>query len=190
MLSLYILTLIQVSFHLLLLLFSCSVMFDSFDPMDCSMPVPVLHHLLEFAQLMLIESVIPSKHLILFYPLLLLPSIFPSSRVFSNEMALCLKWPKYWLKFQLQYQHQSVLPKNAQGWFPLGLTGLIFQTKGLSRVFPSTTFQKHQFFGAQPFFMVLHDLNQDLKMKFLKQRKRWCNVLLCIFFCEITSGKH
>ena len=38
----------------------------------------------------------PSNHLILFCPLLLLPSIFPSIRVFSNESALCIRWPKYW----------------------------------------------------------------------------------------------
>ena len=45
---------------------------------------------------MSIESVIPSNHLILCHPLLLLPSIFPSIRVFSNESALCIRWPKYW----------------------------------------------------------------------------------------------
>ena len=43
-----------------------------------------------------IESVMPSNHLILCHPLLLLPSIFPSLRVFSNESALCIRWPKYW----------------------------------------------------------------------------------------------
>ena len=43
-----------------------------------------------------IESVMPSNHLILCRPLLLLPSIFPSIRVFSNESALCIRWPKYW----------------------------------------------------------------------------------------------
>ena len=42
------------------------------------------------------ESVMPSHHLILCHPLLLLPSIFPSIRVFSNESALCIRWPKYW----------------------------------------------------------------------------------------------
>ena len=47
----------------------------------------------------------------------------------------------------------SVLPMNIQGWFPLGLTGLIsLLSKGLSRVFSSTTIWKHQFYGAQPFF--------------------------------------
>ena len=45
---------------------------------------------------MSIVSVMPSNHLILCYPLLLLPSIFPSIRVFSNESALCTRWPKYW----------------------------------------------------------------------------------------------
>ena len=43
-----------------------------------------------------IESVMPSNHLILCCPLLLLPSIFPNIRVFSNESALCIRWPKYW----------------------------------------------------------------------------------------------
>ena len=45
---------------------------------------------------MCIESVMPSNHLILCHPLLLLPSLFPSIRVFSNESALCIRWPKYW----------------------------------------------------------------------------------------------
>ena len=47
-------------------------------------------------KLMSIESVMPSNHLILCHPLLLLPSIFPSIRVFSNESALHIRWPKYW----------------------------------------------------------------------------------------------
>ena len=47
-------------------------------------------------KLMSIESVMPSNHLILCHPILLLPSIFPSTRVFSNESALCIRWPKYW----------------------------------------------------------------------------------------------
>ena len=47
-------------------------------------------------KLMSIESVMPSNHPVLCHPLLLLPSIFPSIRVFSNESALCIRWPKYW----------------------------------------------------------------------------------------------
>ena len=45
---------------------------------------------------MSIKSVMPSNHLILYHPLLLLSSIFPSIRVFSNESALSIRWPKYW----------------------------------------------------------------------------------------------
>ena len=48
------------------------------------------------SKLMSIESVMPFNHLILCHSLLLLPSIFPSIRVFSNELVLCLRWPKYW----------------------------------------------------------------------------------------------
>ena len=74
--------------------FSRSVMSD---PMNHSIPgLPVHHQLLEFTQIMSIESVMPSNHLILCRPLLLLPSIFPSIRVFSNESALHIRWPKYW----------------------------------------------------------------------------------------------
>ena len=66
--------------------------------MDCSTPgFPVLHHFPELAyKLMSIESVIPNNHLIFCHPLLLLPLIFPSINVFSNESALCIRWPKYW----------------------------------------------------------------------------------------------
>ena len=47
-------------------------------------------------KLMSIELVMPSNHLSLCHPILLLPSVFPSTRVFSNELALCIRWPKYW----------------------------------------------------------------------------------------------
>ena len=67
------------------------------DPMDCSTPgFPVHHQLPELLKLMSIESVMPSNHLILCHPLLLLPSIFSSIRVFSNELALHIRWAKFW----------------------------------------------------------------------------------------------
>ena len=66
------------------------------DSMDCSTPgLPVHHQSWSLLKLMFINSVIPSNHLILCRPLLL-PSIFPSIRVFSNESALRIRWPKYW----------------------------------------------------------------------------------------------
>ena len=67
--------------------------------MDCSTPgLPVHHQLpeLDMYSNISIESVVPSNHLILCHPLLLLPSVFPSIRVFSNESALHIRWPKYW----------------------------------------------------------------------------------------------
>ena len=99
-----------------------------------------------FLKHMSIELMMPSNYHILCHLLLLLPSVFPSIRVFSNESVLRIRWPKYW-SFPTS---TSVLPMNIQGWFPLGLTGLIsLLSKGLSRVFSSTTVQKCQFFCAQ-----------------------------------------
>ena len=94
---------------------------------------------------MSVESVMPSNHQILCHPLLLLPSTLPSIRVFSNESALPIRWPKYWSPAST-----SVFPMNTQDWFPLGWTGWIsLQANQLSRVFSNTTVQKHQFFSAQ-----------------------------------------
>ena len=94
-------------------------------------------------KLMSIELVMPSNHLILcHHPLLLLPSVFPSIRVFSNDSLLCIRWSKYW--------SFSISPsKEYSGLISLRLTGLILQSKGLSRVFSNTTVQKHQFFSVQ-----------------------------------------
>ena len=96
-------------------------------------------------KLMSIESVVSSNHLILCHPLLLLPSIFPNIRVFSNESALRIRWPKYW-SFSFR-----ISPSNEySGLIPLGWTGWIsLQSKRLSRVFSNTTVQKHQFFSIQ-----------------------------------------
>ena len=83
-------------------------------------------------------------HLILYQPLLQ-PSIFPSIRVFSNGLALHIRCLSIGVSASA-----SVVPMNIQGWFPLGLTGLIsLLSKGLWRVFSSTTMQKHQFFSTQ-----------------------------------------
>ena len=57
---------------------------------------PVHPQLQSLLKLMSIDLVMPSNYLILCRPLFLLPSIFPSIRVFSNESALCIRWPKYW----------------------------------------------------------------------------------------------
>ena len=97
------------------------------------------------SKLMPIESMMPCNHLILCCPLLLLPSIFPNIRVFSNESALCIRWPKYW-SFRF-----NISPSNEhQGLISFRMDWLdILAVQGLSRVFSNTTVQKHQFFGAQ-----------------------------------------
>ena len=95
-------------------------------------------------QFMSIKSKMPYNHLILHHPLLLL-SIFLSFRVFSNESALWIRWPKY-----LSFNFSISLSINIQGLFPLGLTGLILLSTGLLRVFSSTIVGKHQFLGSQP----------------------------------------
>ena len=83
------------------------------DPMDCSMPgSSVLCYLLEFVQFMSIELVMLSNHLILCHPLLLLPSIFLSIRVFSNELTLRIRWPKYWsfsFNISLSNEHPGLI---------------------------------------------------------------------------------
>ena len=67
------------------------------NPTDCSTPTSLsITNSRNLLKLMFIESVMPSNHLILCCPLHLSPSIFPSLRVFSNESALSIRWPKYW----------------------------------------------------------------------------------------------
>ena len=101
-------------------------------------------------ELMSIESVMPSDHLILCRPLLL-PSIFPSIRGFSNESVLRIRWPKYW-SFSF-----SISPSNEySGLIAFGLTGLILQFKGLSRVFSNTTIQNYQFFSTHHQFSYIN----------------------------------
>ena len=78
--------------------FSHSVVSDSLQPNEPQHTRPPLSitNSQSSPKPMFIESVMPSNHLILCRPLLLLPSFFPSIRVFSNESALCIRWPKYW----------------------------------------------------------------------------------------------
>ena len=121
------------------------------DPMDCSTSgFPVLHYLPDFAQIYVhcISDAIQPSHSVppsspFAFILLQYQGLFQwvSS---SHQMAKVL---------YLQLQHISM---NISGWFPLGFTGLIsLQSKGLSRVFSSTTIQKHQFSGIQPYMTTV-----------------------------------
>ena len=101
---------------------------------------PVLHYLPEFVQNHVHWIMMPSNHLILCcIPFFFYLQSLPVSWVFTSGG-------------QSIGASASVLPMNIQGWFPLGLTGLIsLQSKGLSRVFSSTIIRKHQFFSTQSF---------------------------------------
>ena len=99
--------------------------------MECNMPgFPDLHYPWNLLKLMSIESMMPSNYLILCCPLLLLLSIFPNTRVFSNESALCIRWPKYWsFNFSINLSNEY-----SGGWFPLGFTCCPLLSKGLSNI--------------------------------------------------------
>ena len=116
------------------------------NPMDCSTPgFPVHHQLPELAQINVHQignAVQPSHPLSSPSP----PAFNLSHiRVFSNESALCIRWPKYW-SFSF-----SISPSNEySALISFRLTGLSsLLSKGLSRVFSNTTVQKHQFFSTQ-----------------------------------------
>ena len=94
------------------------------------------------------ELVMPSNHLILCCPLLLLPSIFPSIRIFSSELALCIRSPNCW-SFNFSF---SISPSNEYSGlisFRIDWFGLLAVQWTLG-VFSSTRIRKHQFFTSQP----------------------------------------
>ena len=96
-------------------------------------------------KLISIESVMPSNHLILCRPLLLPPSIFHSIRVFSNESALRIRWPKYWsFSFSISPSNEySGLISFRMSWLDL------LAVQGTLKSLLQHHIQKHQFFGAQ-----------------------------------------
>ena len=96
-------------------------------------------------KLMSIKLVMTSNHLILCRLLLLLPQIPPSIKVFSNELTLRIRWPKYWsFSFNISPSNEHPgLISFRMDWLDL------LAVQGTPRVFSNTTVQKHQFFGAQ-----------------------------------------
>ena len=90
--------------------------------------LPVHHQLPESTQIQSIDSVMPSNHLILCRPLFLLPSIFPSIRVFSDESALRIRWPKYWsFSFNISpsNQHPGLISFRVDWLEPLAVQGTL-----------------------------------------------------------------
>ena len=131
-----------------LLLFSCSVVSDSLQPQGLQharLPCPSLS-LGVYSDLMSIESMMPSNYPSSAIPFSSCPQSFPASGSFPVTQFFTSGGQSIGVSASA-----SVFPMNIQGWFPLGLTGLIsLLSKGLSRVFSITTVRKHQFYGAQP----------------------------------------
>ena len=147
--------------------FSHSVMSDILQPhgLQHSRTAFSITNSQSLLKLMSIESVMPSNHLILCHPLLLLPSIFPSIRVFSNELVLHIRWPKYWhFSFSISPSNEYSGPISFRiDWLDLlavlGTLKSLLQHHSskpsilhhsaffvvLSRVFSNTTVQNHQF---------------------------------------------
>ena len=126
--------------------FSHSVVSNSVNPWTAAHQASLsITNSQSLLKLMSIASVMPSNHLILCCSLLFLPSIFPSNRVFSNELVLRIRWPKYWsFSFSISPSNEySGLISFRMDWLDL------LAIQGLSRVFSNTTVQKHQFFSAQ-----------------------------------------
>ena len=118
---------------------------------QASLSFTISRSLLKF---MSIQSMMPSNHLILCCPLLLMPSIFPSIGVFSNELTLHIRWPKYW-SFSF-----SIIPSNEYSglisfridWFDLLLS------KGLSRVFYGYKVQRAK--GEEVIYVLWESLKE------------------------------
>ena len=100
-------------------------------------------------KLMSIESIMPSNHLVLCRPLLLLPSIFPSIRVFSSELALRIRWPKYWsfsLSIRLSNEYSGLIP------FRIDWLDLLAVQGPLKSLLQHHSW-KHHFFPTQRFLL-------------------------------------
>ena len=97
------------------------------DPMNCSTPAFPVTNSRRLLKLMSIESVMPSNHLIFCRSLLLLPLVFPIIRVFSNEAALRIRWPKYWsFSFSISLSNEySGLISFRIDWFDLAVQGTL-----------------------------------------------------------------
>ena len=115
------------------------------DPIDyCMRGFPIHHQLLQLAQTHVHWVSDATQPFILCRSLLLSPLIFPSIRVFLNELALCIRWPKYWnFSFNISptNEHPGLISFRMD-WLDL------LESTGPSRVFCNTTVQKHQLFSA------------------------------------------
>ena len=108
---------------------------------QASLSLTISWSLLKF---MSIALVMPSNHLILYHTLLLLPSIFPGIRDFSNESAICIRWPKYW-SFSISPSSENSGLISLKIWFDLLAVQRTFRS-----LLQYYSFERHQFFGLLP----------------------------------------
>ena len=128
---------------------------------------------------MTIQSVMPPNHLILCHPLLLLPSIFPNIRVFSNELALRSRWPKYWsISFSISSSNEY--------------TGLIFRMDWLDLLAVQGTLksllQHHSSKASTLWCWLISHFSSSL----ISSRFHWAFLILhfcvCVVFCNFWVG--
>ena len=148
--------------------FSRSVVSDSATPWTAARQASLsITNSRSSPKAMSIESVMPSSHLILCCPLLLLPSIFPSIRVFSNESALRMRWPKYW-SFSF-----SISPSNEHpGLISFRMDWLdLFAVQGTLK-----SLLQHHSSKASPYFRASQISYHTHKTYFLKTTAIWASV--------------
>ena len=138
--------------------------------MECSMPgFPVLHYLLKFAQTWVGDTI----HFILCHPLFLLPSIFTSIRVFSSELALGIRWPKYWsFNFSISPSNEySGLISFRIDWFDL------LAVQGTHKSLLQHHNSKASILWHSAFFMVQFSqlcLLENHSFDYMKLLPKWC----------------
>ena len=140
-------------------------------------------------KLMAIESVMPSNHLILCRPLLLLPSVFQSIRVFSNELALRIRWPKYWsFSISLSSEYSGLISFRMDWFALLAVQGEKHQRQRLKH-------QKHDKTSAFPRGPQEHREGKRKavagrsRKSIVKTHRMWREEPRWPFICKATAGR-
>ena len=154
--------------------------------MDCSHQASLSFTISQsLLKLMFIKSMVPSNHFILSHPLLFLPSIFPSIRVFSNESALHIRWPKYWsFSFSINPSNEfSGLISFRINWFDL------FTGQGTLKSLFQHHISKGPIFWHSAFFMVqLSDPYMTTGKTVTLTRQNFVSKLMSLYFLICYLG--
>ena len=137
----------------------------------------------------------PSNHLILCHPLLLLPSIFPSIRVFSNESALCIRWPKYWsFSFNISPSNEySGLISFRMDWLDLLAVQGTLQSLLQHHSSKASTLQRSAFFTVQlshPYMTTGKNIALTRRTLVSKVMSLLLNILSRLVITLLPRSKH